>query len=214
MIRIAEYKEPPNFDASVRQPGQRFLGKKIPQHSKDWAGHEYWRRAIPLLRASYSSICSYTCHFIPSDTGSESIDHFVDKMSDPSKAYEWTNFRYACGRLNGRKGTRKVVDPFMIPEDGLFELHLPSMLMLVKDDIADAGLYRLADETIRILGLNDEETCVKARLCWLQQYVNSDMTICQLAVFAPFIAAELGRQGQAELIKERLRARPVVNVDE
>jgi hypothetical protein len=59
--------------------------------------------------------------------------------------------------------------------------------------------------TIERLKLNNDETCIEARLEWLRQYCqNPSLPFELLRRYAPFIAIELERQGLKARIKTML----------
>ena len=120
MIRVEEQKEPATFEARVKEPGALFLGTNPNPTSDDWKAHEYWRRVGRELYEAYDGICAYTCQKIEVVTGSATVDHFVPKSVRSGLAYDWSNFRLVCGRMNGRKGNQQdVLDPFGL-ENGVF----------------------------------------------------------------------------------------------
>src|SRR4051812_40118001 len=97
--------EPANFQLSVRKPGRVFLSQQPQPTVAQWKSHSYWRRVLEDLHTAYNGICAYSCHWIPYDTGSDTVEHFTPKGLFSEGAYEWNNFRLVCGTLNGRKGT-------------------------------------------------------------------------------------------------------------
>ena len=116
MILVREQSEPSNFAEKVRRRGQDFLAKNPRPSAKQLADQPYWRDAAKQLYDAYDGICAYTCHWIAFDTGSRTVEHFVPKVVAPDLAYEWSNFRLVCGRLNSRKGRHQdVLDPFCAP---------------------------------------------------------------------------------------------------
>jgi len=76
VIPVALQPEPPDFFARVQQPGERFLKRNPHPTAKEWNKHNYWVRVIDDLYDAYRSICAYSCHWIPHDTGSRTIEHF------------------------------------------------------------------------------------------------------------------------------------------
>lgn len=52
----------------------------------------------------YEGVCAYVSIYIDRVTGSRSVDHFIAKSSAVEHAYRWSNYRLACGKINGRKG--------------------------------------------------------------------------------------------------------------
>ena len=192
MISVREQPEPPQFDADVRGPGQRFLQQTRSPSSDDWRSRSYWRKVLTEMHGAYMGICAYTCHWIAYDTGSATVDHFVAKSIEPRLAYEWSNYRLACGRMNGRKGRHQdVLDPFRLPRH-VFELDFPSLQIVPSVENAD-DLLAKAESTIARLGLNDELS-VKARWGYVRDYCASYITLEFLEYNAPFIFMEIVRQ--------------------
>lgn len=191
MIPVKMQPEPSDFFNKVQEPGERFLTRVPEPRGRDWRDHDYWTTIIPDLYEAYNGICAYTCHWIPLDTGSISVDHFKPKGKYPQDAYRWANYRLACGALNGRKGEHEdVLDPFTL-QNGWFAMDFPSLLV-------KPGEHLLEDEsvcvhkTIKRLKLNGE-TCVRGRQAWLLRYLRGGKFEA-LAKDAPFIASELKRQ--------------------
>ncbi len=207
MIPIEKQPEPPDFFDKVQKLGEEFLaqhpetrGSKLPP---------YWRAVIPDLRKAYRGICAYTCHWIPPDTGWNTIDHFKPKERYPYYAYRWDNYQLVCGIVNGRKGTNEnVLDPFTLQE-GWFSMHFPSLQLITgKHLIAEA--MKQVEQTIKILKLNDS-TCIHGRRAWLQPYLDEEYGITYLEGKAPFLASELKRQNLTDVnlpIWEHFRKAP------
>lgn len=193
MIKILPQPEPDSFETVVRVPGLRFLRMQPHPTSKQWAGRDYWRLSGNELREAYEHTCAYSCSYIASDTGSNSVEHYVSKDADPLLAYEWSNYRLVCGRLNGRKSNYDdVLDPFAV-EDGWFVLDFPSLLVRPSDDLG-IDLRTKVESTIARLKLNDDETCVHGRLVWVEAYCKGHITVEFLQKMAPFVYKELVRQ--------------------
>ena len=191
MIRVEEQPEPENFGAMVRQRGERFLASR-PREPIRFRGHEYWRYVTDELYEAYDGICAYTCHRIARDTGWSSVEHFVPKSVQPGLAYEWSNYRLVCGRLNGRKGEHQdVLDPFEI-ENGVFRLDFPSLQVRPAEGLSDEVAFR-AQETIDRLKLNDE-ICVKSRHAYLDPYCRGRFDLEYVSEEAPFLYREIVRQ--------------------
>ena len=202
MIPVAPKSEPPHFFQEVEVPGQKFLKKTPNPTMRQWNNHAYWRRILNDLDAAYNSTCAYSCHWIPRDTGFRTVEHFKDKDMHPQDAYKWANYRLVCGTLNGRKGTRKVLDPFCIKE-GWFALDFPSLIVQPGDYVSPTIEQQVKD-TIKILGLNDEGTCLQARVGWLRDYIQVPFPFSYLERKAPFLAAELKRQNLVEKIRDMM----------
>lgn len=183
----------------VQEPGQKFL-KKTSDLTKHWKHHEYWREILDDLDKAYNSICAYSCHRIPGDTDFRTVEHFKHKNSYPQEAYQWKNYRLVCGTLNGRKGIYEdVLDPFLI-EEGWFALGFPSLLVQPGDGVS-LSIKKQVNATIERLGLNDEGTCLQARINWLRDYIQVPFPFSHLEKRAPFLASELKRQALIEGIR-------------
>lgn len=199
MIHIDQKGEPQNFNARVRLRGRRFLRRRRRPTEKEWRHHAYWREAGSELHDAYGGICAYSCHWIPYDTGADTVEHFRPKDTYPREAYEWSNYRLVCATLNGRKGVfEDVLDPFRI-HDGWFVIDFPSMLVKPHSDLGRTR-HGKVQATINRLGLNDEGTCLKSRVKWLREYCTNNISFDHLRRHAPFIVAELERQGLAATI--------------
>jgi uncharacterized protein (TIGR02646 family) len=200
MITVAKAGEPPQFDATVREPGKKFLDGLAAGQKVDFRGREYWRKIIPELYAAYGGICAYTCHWIAPDTGSDTVEHFRPKSTYPNLAYEWTNFRLVCGRLNGRKANfEDVADPCS-GIDGWFEILFPSLQISVRNGLSGHD-DALARSTIKRLKLNDNR-CIKGREAYIEPFCKDEITMDYLDKCAPFLARELIRQDLLLKIKE------------
>lgn len=199
MIKIECAIEPTSFNNLVRDPGRRYLAKTPNPTARGWNSHSYWRRILPALHDSYLGICAYSCHWIPYDTGADTVEHFVPKTSAPLEAYEWHNYRLVCGTLNGRKGDfGDVLDPFEIAEF-TFILDFPSLLIRPNPSL-DRDTSAKAHQTIARLGLNDEGTCLKSRVEWLKHFCEGSISAAYLERKAPFIMMELRRQNLEQSI--------------
>lgn len=200
MIHVAPQPEPVNFDDDVHQPGLAFLHNTPNPSTREWNSHSYWRNSLSDLYNAYNGICAYSCHWIPFDTGNKNVEHFLPKKYHPDKAYDWQNYRLVCGMLNGRKGTKTIIDPFLV-QDGWFIIDFPSLLVKCSPDIRDVAIKSLIKSTITILKLNDEGSCLKSRAKYVEAYCKSDITFSYLCSNAPFISHELQRQNLIEDIR-------------
>jgi hypothetical protein len=202
MIHVDEKAEPQQFNDRVRLRGQLFLQEYPQPTPKQWRTHCYWREIGPELHDAYGGICAYSCHWIPYDTGADTVEHFRPKDRHQGEAYEWRNYRLVCATLNGRKGVYEdVLDPFLI-QNGWFVIDFPSMLVKPHSDLEPAMAQRVW-ATIDRLGLNDEGTCLRSRAKWLSDYCSPNgIPFDYLRRHAPFIVAELERQDLAATIRE------------
>lgn len=195
MIPVQPQPEPESFSDRVRMPGAAFLSNLPNPTAKQWVRKEYWRKALPDMRTSYHGICAYSALWISSVTGGHSIDHFVPRALRPDLAYEWTNFRYASSKLNARKGTQSILDPFQVEPDS-FTLDFDSFLVKPSSHLASEQKTAV-QHTINVLKLNDDEACVELRQDYVTWFRTGDITFAHLERRAPFIAYELQRQGLA-----------------
>lgn len=203
MIHIELQPEPDDFDNLVRRPGQKYLAKNPQPKTKEFNAHSYWRRILPHLHDSYRGICAYSCHWIPYDTGADTVEHFRPKDLYPSEAYEWDNYRLVCATLNGRKGTREdILDPFQI-QNGWFIIDFPSLQVKPAEGLGEA-ITRSIEMTIELLGLNDRGTCWKSRAKYIESYCRGKVTFEYLQDEAPFIALELERQNLRTAIRDMM----------
>jgi hypothetical protein len=201
MIHIDPQPEPDVFNARVRVPGQRYLSRKPNPTSKEFDSHSYWRNILPELHDAYRRICAYSCHWIPYDTGADTVEHFLAKDTHPQQAYEWNNYRLVCSTLNGRKGTREdVLDPFQI-QNGWFVIDFPSLLIKPAEDLGE-DLTRQVRATISHLKLNHEGTCLRSRQRYIKNYCKGCVDFNFLTEEAPFIALELEQQNLITTINE------------
>ncbi len=193
MIRVQPQQEPAEFQALVREPGLAYLQQVPHPTSKEFASRDYWTRVLPKLGEAYGRICAFSCHYIPRDTGGATVEHFRPKSVHPADAYEWSNYRFVCRTLNGRKGVFNVLDPFVI-QDGWFVLEFSSLLVKPAPDLVE-HLKDAVRYTCRKLGLNHDGTCLKAREDWVESFCKNQISFEHLVSRAPFIASEIVRQG-------------------
>lgn len=192
MIRVELKPEPLDFQVKVRTPGLAFLKKHPAPTKQQWKDHAYWTNVSGELFQAYGGICAYSCHSIPCDTGWRTTEHFKPKNSYRKDAYEWSNYRLVCGMLNGRKGTKTVLDPFVLPE-GHFVIKFPSLLVVPREDLADDDETEAWD-TVKVLGLNDEGSCLQRRRGFVVDYCEEIVPFRFLEREAPFLASEITRQ--------------------
>jgi hypothetical protein len=192
MMRITEANEPVDFQALVRGPGQDYLDTLGSLDDAEVAKRPYWRRTLKHLHSAYGGICAYTCHWIPYDVGNDTVEHFLPKITFPELAYDWSNFRLVCGRLNGRKGDwQDVIDPFDVIA-GMFCLEFPSLALVAGPNLT--GSQRaMAESTIARLKLNEKRT-IEMRLHFVQHLMKGNVSKHYVAQHAPFLSHEMDRQ--------------------
>jgi hypothetical protein len=212
VIPIAAAAEPPDFDAHVRQPGLRAIAELCgkPPPIKRTAGRPfkkiadreieipieelppYWFHSLDELMKRYDEICAYSCFRIHRVTGARSADHFAAKSRHWKRAYEWSNYRLCCSRLNARKGAvSTVLDPFQI-KAGWFRLELVGFQVHPDRSLPKPQQVKI-QRTIDRLGLNDfcHDREEDAELYW-----SKDVSLRVLRQESPFVAEELRRQGR------------------
>lgn len=213
MIRVRYVPEPPEFDATVRQPGLRALSelvgettagvrrgrprKVVAARREDIKGKDfpdYWTRILPELRAAYGGVCAYLGMHVHVVTGFGTVDHFIPKTRDWSKAYEWDNYRFAAGSINRWKDTHVLpFDPFTLP-NGLCALEFV-FFRVVPGASATGGLEDLVVDMIEDKLHLNERICCELRRRYFDDYMSGELGLAVLERDAPFIAQELRRQG-------------------
>jgi hypothetical protein len=195
LIPVEPAPEPADFDERVRQPGLRWLvAQGLPERGPLPRGRElkpYWRAALGELNRAYQGYCAYLAHHFERITGL-TVDHFVPKSRRVELAYEWTNYRLACGVINGRKQNfEDVLDPFEI-EEQTFELDL--LFGAIRPSARLRGAQRAsAEATIARLRLDDGE-CREMRRKLFERYVRNQIDEDILRQTNPFVWLEARRQ--------------------
>ena len=202
MIPIRPRPEPSEFDRLVRQPGSKFLDSHgLPRKASEF--RPYWKKIREELGRQYGNICAYTCIYL---AGAGTVDHFLPKMQFPRLAYEWTNYRLASERANQRKSEhRDVLDPFRIAPHS-FALEFPSCLVVPGPELP-ADHAPIAESTIDLLKLNDDDSLVQDRCDIIMLFRDRTVDFRFLELRYPFIAAELTRQDLVERIESIFKTR-------
>lgn len=222
MMHVARAGKPLEFDAQVGDRGERAMleligsaaaprrrGRKRPVVAATIEEipvemlPDFWRFAIPMLRAKYAHTCAYLGMRIDPATGHATVDHFIAKCRERARAYDWANFRLASGQMNTNKGDfDDVLDPFEI-EDGWFVLDLGTFKVKPADALDD-GLKARIRATIIRLKLNDPVYC-DARETFRDRYhglvtdpadTAEPWPLAYVAHHGPYVAAELRRQNE------------------
>ncbi len=187
MIRFEKTEAPDGFEERVEKPGNRWLaanpGARRPR--------DLWSPFRPLLADAFQNLCAYSVMYVPEGT----VDHFVSWNEAPSKAYEWSNLRYAAGWINSSKGSRpstSMLDPFEVQDDW-FELLLPSLQLVVTPALPEE-LRERAECMLEELHLRDDERVVRQRRSWLEAFENNQVTIHGLECLAPLLARALRKR--------------------
>ncbi|MCY2965776.1 MAG: hypothetical protein NT069_19460 [Planctomycetota bacterium] len=188
MIRVKPKPEPATFDKKCRQKGLNWL-RTHPIYKRP---RDYWSQFEPDLRRVFSERCGYCAMWVMK----AQVDHFVPidrskKQRNDRLAYEWSKYRYGEGVMNQKKSNCKVLDPFEV-RDNWFELLLPS-LQLVLTARVPAAKRKLAEFTLKRLGLRDGEVVVRCRREWFRLYQTRQLKLEVLKKMAPQIAAAVER---------------------
>lgn len=192
MIPVTLQHEPVGFQTLIREPGIRFLNEFPNPTDLQWKNKAFWQKVLPDMREAYGGICAYSATWIPHSTGNHSIDHFVSKSLHPELAYEWNNYRYVSARFNSRKGTRRILDPFLLAYDW-FIMDFASFLIKPNPELSTEN-RNAVNETIDYLWLNKDEDLVNERYRWVMDFYNGEISFLYLKRHVPFIAYELERQ--------------------
>ena len=172
-------------------------GKALPAH---------WRNALPALRKVYGNTCAYLGLRIHPATGAAEVDHFLPKSKYQSLAYSWDNFRLSCKLANTKKDDHEdILDPFTLANE-LFSLNLLSGEVEIGPGATDPVVREQVKATINRLKLNDEPVFVAARKDYIDRHFGignpadlmsqPPLDFVTLRFEAPFVAAEIDRQGK------------------
>lgn len=143
------------------------------------------------MRSAYQSICAYVCVYVELVVGNATVEHFVPKAQRIDLAYEWSNYRFICGTMNGRKSDfTDVLDPFTLA-DSPFELNFGDFRISVRSDI-DLHIATLAESTITRLKLNGT-ACRKLRENHYNEYLVGEISEVKFRRESPFVHAEAVR---------------------
>ncbi len=217
MIRLTIAPEPASFSRAVREPGENVLallaGRPAPHErvgrpieptrsiggqrvAKSVADFPYWQQCLDELHAAYGGICAYYCFYIEK-ASLPHVDHFVAKHDQAGElAYEWRNYRLACGYANACKSEYpEVCDPAAI-EDGWFQLDLDT-LDVRPDPSLPAELRAQVEATIVRLKLR-EGRALEVRQRAMAHFRGGRALFGFLELDHPFIAKELARRGIRE----------------
>lgn len=203
MIPVHPQSQPEQFDEKVKIPGNKYLATTPRPNHKQWRSHTYWTAILKDLHKAYHGICAYYCQYVPFVTGFDTVEHFKPKSKYPELAYEWSNYRFVCGHMNGKKGNHEdVIDPFTV-EDGWFQVDFDTFMVRPNPELPNTDYQRVL-KTIKRLKLNDRD-CVNGRIEVLRQF-SRFKNIDFLNFQAPFLARELQRQQRVEEILERFHS--------
>jgi len=214
VIPVSLAPEPKTFDKKVRQPGlsaiDELIGRapRIRRRGRRRAAiaatessipadklPPFWRDALDDMMRAYEQRCAYLAMFIE-ETGGPTVDHVIPKSLAWDRVYEWSNYRLCAGVVNAKKGELlDLVDP-VEAQTGWFELDLVSY-RVVRGSSAPQAQREKIDATLPLLNIRD---CCAQRKRYVEEYRRGPgargIDLTYLEHRAPFIAAELRRQGQ------------------
>lgn len=202
--KLTEDNQPGLFDANCRTPGNAWLEahpENDPHEKSEW-----WSQFKPDLAKHFS----YRCGWLGTSIEMEGIvEHYLScgnrkdgsKKSTPSPhrhlAFEWTNYRYASGVVNSRKGNHDdaILDPCDVKE-GWFEVTLHGFQLVVTNAIPNEHRSK-AEFTLKTLDLRNGHHARMARWHWYERYWNGGTPLLDLLEKdAPLVAAAV-RKAQA-----------------
>jgi hypothetical protein len=181
MIRFEPAPKPEGFAELVEKRGSEWLAA----HS---AGrpHAYWREFLPKLADAFRNLCAYSAMYEPVGT----VDHFMSCNEDRTKAYDWSNYRFASQLMNSIKSNLKshqLIDPFEV-QNGWFKILLPSLQLVLTDRVPDEWKDR-AQFMLDRLCLGNDERILRQRRKWYELYESEELSLEGLMKMAPLIAA-------------------------
>ena len=198
MIPVQLQPEPASFDVKVRQAGNQAYQndrQKAVANGTDPDKDKLpstWRKCLDDLYAAYGGICVFLAIRLRPATGAYTVEHFVPKSADPTKAYEWSNFRLATARINSAKREfRDVLDPFAI-QPGWFALDITSMSVIPGDKL-DNPTGEAVKRTIERLKLNAPKCRTERDSIYNAFLMHKNLDV--LMSDSPFIYQEHQRQG-------------------
>ena len=178
--------EPASFDSDCRQKGTAWLVAKrlAGQNPRTSKYPNHWANYEDDLAAAFHQRCGWWAMWIAEGE----VEHFLSKKNRPDLAYEWGNYRYIAGSVNGSKGNHddNVLDPFEVQE-GWFEVILPSM-QLVMTHLVPPALADKARFTLKQLRLRDGTKVMRCRKRWYQQFKEGKLDLDGLESNAPLVA--------------------------
>lgn len=196
MIHVdpARLIEPADFDAKCRQKGLQWLAANPKATRKgNQRPKALWTAFKPQLADAFRELCAYGAMYEPVGT----VDHFIPVDADETLAYDWDNYRFASAWINSSKQkTQAVLDPLLV-QDGWFEVLLPSMQLVVTDQVPN-HLRDHAEGTLKRLHLRDDERVVRQRRRWYRLFQQGKMDLAGLRENAPLIAAAVEKQAAAQ----------------
>ncbi len=153
----------------------------------------YWREALDDMLAAYHRRCAFLALYIEHATGNPSVDHHMLPTSLAwDKVYEWSNYRLCAALVNANKRVlTEIVDPFSC-KPGWFALEFVGY-QVIRGPAAPTAQAKRIDATLTLL---NRVECCRAREEYTTSYEQGHIDLPYLERRAPFVAAELRRQGR------------------
>ena len=180
MIHFVRVPEPQAFRDQAAVPGMRWLTEH-----PEGRPPPLWRDFREHLADGFRNLCAYSAMYEPVGT----VDHWVSIHEDRSRAYDWTNYRFASSWMNACKSgamSSELLDPFVV-RDGWFEILLPSLQLVVTQAVPEESRGR-AEHVLNRLRLRDDERLLRQRREWHRMYQDGELSLEGLAGKAPLIA--------------------------
>ncbi len=195
--KLTKENEPDLFATNCRNPGNAWLAAypdKDPHEKSAW-----WSQFKPDLAKHFECRCGWLGTSIEQEG---IVEHYLscgnrkdeNKKSTPSPhrhlAFEWSNYRYASGVVNSRKGNHDdaIIDPCEVAE-GWFEVTLHGFQLLATSVIPEEHRAR-AETTLKTLDLRKGYHARMARWRWYERYWNHGNPLLDLLEKdAPLVAA-------------------------
>lgn len=181
MIRFESQRKPDGFEDRVEKRGSTWLAANASGRPP-----AHWLEFRSQLADAFGSLCAYGVMYEPVGT----VDHFVSIDEDRSRAYDWTNYRFAAGWINASKQSLRstqLVDPFEVVNEW-FEVQLPSMQLVATERVPPEARERV-QFVLERLHLGHDERIVRQRREWYRMYEEGELTLRGLEKKAPLIAA-------------------------
>ncbi len=181
MIRVERVPEPADFQSRVRERGSAW----IEQHPGNADYPAYWTEFRAELAEGFANRCGYLAMWLPPYQGQ--VDHFIAKIDDPAKVYEWDNYRYLSPTVNAAKRpSRAWLDPYEV-EDDWFEIDFFTLELRLTDKVPER-VRPVAEDTLDRLRLRDHSSTIRQREQWYEAYRDGGLSIEWLHSRAPLIA--------------------------
>ena len=136
-----------------------------------------------------------------------SLDHFLPASRFRHLAYEWNNYRLACGQVNSYKGdSTDIIDPFLV-RDGWFVIDFPSCLVRPAAELPQQ-IKEQIERSIEVLKLNSADHFVQERCDIILEFLGGHLSLDFLFRRYPFVGKEIERRGGRDALFNVFRHRP------